>query len=488
MTMQRELVNQIRTATHDELVRAGYRFHTPFVIELDQGELIVDQVVRLIPGRRMVVFGIWRGMPVAAKLFYAGKNAVRHLSSEVNGIKIMQENKIPTPLLRYEGVAADKKTQILIFDRLIKAESLETLWRKQDNMESIIPVLYAAIIEIATQHVLGVVQKDMHMGNFLVEGKIIYTLDGGQIKAKPELLSKEDSMNHLALFLSQLGVGIEELQEQLFLHYARARGWLLKPQDSIEMRYLIRKWNEERWKDYAKKIFRNSTEFMAVKRFGIHGMTRRDVCGKEFELFLQNPESAFTHSSMTMLKNGGSSTVIKVTLDNREWVIKRYNMKSIWHRMRRLLRQTRAHKSWRLAQKLDLFNVNTPKPVAYLESNYFGLRGKSYYVSEYVRGTDLKTYLLPYAEQAWNALPVIQRVVQLLRALAKIEITHGDLKASNIIMNENAQPAIIDLDGAAEHFTVTGLQKAWRSELKRFLLNFTDAPALADLFRRALRK
>ncbi len=488
VTMPSDAVAVARSITSDDLSRADYQFPTPFIIELDQGEFFAEEVVRLIPGRRMVAFGTWRGLQVVAKIFFDRKHAGRHLAADVKGVKAMIENKIPTPTLRYEGVARDKKTQVLIFDRLQNAHDLEAMWRQRESNDSMLSILHMVMIELATQHVLGVLQKDMHMGNFLITGKSIYTLDGAQIEVQEKMLSKEDSMNNLALFLSQLGAGHDDLQINLFLYYARARGWLLKPQDSIDMHLMIRKHNDSRWQRFEKKIFRNSTDYIAIKRFAMRGMMLRANQGKEFSEFLAQPDAVFQRSDRVMLKDGRSSTVIKVTLDGRELVVKRYNMKNIWHRLRRALRITRARKSWRLAQKLNLFNISTAPAVAYLESNILGIKGTSYFVSEYINGCDVKKFLAPYETQPYAATHVIGRVIDMLRSLAKLEVTHGDLKSSNIIINYHLQPVLIDLDGAVEHLSVTGLRKAWRSELKRFLRNFEDLPAIHDLFKHALRK
>jgi tRNA A-37 threonylcarbamoyl transferase component Bud32 len=483
-----ESVAEIRSVVWDDLHGADYRFATPFIIELDQGEFFAEEIVRLVPGRRMVAFGSWRGVPVAVKLFYDRKHAARQLNADVAGVKAMIENKIPTPDIRYEGLALDKKTQVLIFDRLLQSKNLEDLWQTRTTDQALQSILEDVIVEMATQHVLGVMQKDTHMGNFLIEGKTIYTLDGAQIETRDAMLAKAESMENLALFLSQLGAGVEPLQEHLFCYYAKTRGWLLKPRDMHEIQALIKECNDTRWKKFEKKIFRNCTDFVVTKNLLLRGMLRRDHSGPQFDEFIHHPDAVFKRDDIVMLKDGGSSTVIKVVLDGRELVVKRYNIKNFWHRLRRAFRVTRAEKSWRLAQRLNLFYINTPKPVAYLETNVAGVRGKSYIVTEYVYGSDLKQYLAPYESSSYSVLHIIKRTVDLLRSLAKLEITHGDLKATNIIINEHLQPVLIDLDGAAEHFSLIGLRKAWRLELKRFMRNFDDLPAIREVFRRSLRK
>ena len=63
---------------------------------------------------------------------------------------------------------------------------------------------------------------------------------------------------------------------------------------------------------------------------------------------------------------------------------------------------------------------------------------------------------------------MVKRISLLLKNVAKVEITHGDLKITNILINAAEQPVLIDLDGAAEHGSLSRLRKAWQNELARF--------------------
>lgn len=472
--------------TADDLLTADYQFKTPFLLDLGVDELYAEKILRLVPGRRMVVFATWRGMPVVAKLFFDKRRARQQADADAKGIKLLEENKIPTPPLKHMGATADKRVYALIFERIKDSHDLYELWSQRESEEELIPTLHAVMIELATQHVLGIKQQDMHLGNYLIADKIIYTIDGSDVAATGNLLSKSESMENLALLLSQLGAGVVPLQESLFMHYARARGWLLKPSDTLDIKFLIKQHDVSRWQDYQKKIFRSSTDFLPYKRLGQRGMLMRTAHQTEMQAFLCNPDSVFKKPDVMMLKNGRSSTVIKTMLDGREVVIKRYNMKNILHRLRRMLRHTRAEHCWRLAQKLCLFHVKTAAPLAYVESNWFGIRGKSYYVMEYVPGVDIKTYLEPFEPEPYRAARLIQRVCQLLESLQQLEITHGDLKATNMIVNDKQQPVLIDLDGANEHLTLSGLRQAWREEIQRFLRNFVELPSLSQIMQRLL--
>src|SRR5205085_4110489 len=118
-----------------------------------------------------------------------------------------------------------------------------------------------------------------------------------------------------------------------------------------------------------KKIFRDCTDFACFRDRRTKGMYDRKYAGPQLMAFLSSPESIFDSPHAIVLKAGRSSTVIKVTLDNRELVIKRHNLKNFWHWSRRMLRSTRAFHSWRLAQKLRLFGVTTARPVTFIEKS-----------------------------------------------------------------------------------------------------------------------
>lgn len=484
MTIPSDAVSAPSALTWKDLRAIKYAYNEPFCYALSDGDVFyADEVARLVPGRRLVAFGTWQGKSVVCKMFFDLRHAKRHMEKDRAGIKTLEENKIPAPILLHEDTSKDQRVYVLMYDRIFGAHSLEEIWQGRENIEAVMPQMKAVIIELATQHVLGVQQHDLHLKNFLLTDKIIYTLDGAQIQLYPCLLPKKQSMNSLALFLSQLGVGVEKYQELLFRHYAKARGWLLKREDVVEMFLMIKRWNQERWQRFEKKIFRSSSDFAKINDWSTFGIYNRYYSSEEFSQFLANPESAFAHPTAVMLKNGRSSTVIQVVLGGSTLVVKRYNLKNFWHRLRRCLRPTRAYSCWRLSQKMNLFGVQTAQPAAFIEKRWMGLRGKSYFVTEYIAGSHAGDYFTQHENDDLAVVQMVKRIAKLLRNLARLEITHGDLKITNILINQNKRPVLIDLDGASEHVSITGLRSSWKREIRRFMQNFIDMPKVAEKFR-----
>lgn len=470
-----------------ELYLAKFSFNTPFQLALeDEQTLKVKEVLRIIPGRRLVVVGTWCEKSVVAKLFVHPKFAKQHFDKESKGIKILNNNKIPTPHLYFQGQSKDKKIYVLIFAKIENAKSLAEVWFTKKSCERLLPLLHAIILEIATQHVLGVLQQDLHLKNFLLTKKTLYTLDGGGIEKLPYLLPKKMSMQSLALFFSQLGISIRDQQEKLFDYYAKSRGWLLKQNDIPEFLSMIKRWDDHRWQQFEKKIFRESSDFVCLKNSFCYSMFDRQYTTPDFLSFLQNPELAFNHPTTKILKSGFSSTVIRFTLHEKEFVVKRYNLKNLWHRIRRLLRPTRAFTSWRLAQKLKLFDILTATPVAFIEKRYFAFRDKSYFVTEYVSGEHAGDFFNRYQDDPEKMFSMIKKITALLKNLSKMAIIHGDLKITNILINQFEQPVLIDLDGASEH-SPSRLKKRWRKDIQRFLKNFHHQPFLYEKFKEELK-
>lgn len=469
------------------LAEAKFAFAESFAIKLSHDDVLyADQVIRLLPKKRMTVFGVWRGKNVVAKLFFDKKHAKRHLQKEMQGIELLLENKIPTPQIYHHDISQDKKIHILISERIFIGKSLDEIWRERKSVTEIMPILQAMMIELATQHVLGIVQQDLHLKNFLILPKKIYTLDGAEIENTGALLPKKESMLNLALFFSQFGVGMKPYYEKLFKYYAKSRGWILKLADFNDLTDMINEHDRERWQQYSKKIYRDCTDFMATKSFNTIAVINRRHMQPAFETFLSDPESLMQQANQ-ILKAGRSSTVIKTTINGRDYVIKRYNVKNMWHFLRRMFRPTRAYATWRMAHKLILFGVPTAKPIAFLEKRMFGLRTVSYSISEYVKGPDAQHFFSTHATDDIDTVRLIKKVTALLKSFANLKITHGDLKLTNILIDEKGIPMLIDLDGTVEHNSDFALRRIFKKEIKRFLRNFGDKPYLQAEFNKELR-
>lgn len=458
--------------------------NVPFQLHLTQSlqVLTVEKILRFVPGKRLVAFAKWGDTEVVAKLFFHLKQAKSSAMKDARGIKALIEANIPTPKLLYEGSLANQlEVYIILIEKIFPAKNLDEIWKTKKDTKDALALMRTVIIEIATQHVLGILQHDLHMKNFLVTDQCLYSLDGNKIFKYNYPLSKKVSLHYLAIFLVQLGAGTTQLQNELYQIYAQSRGW---PLSKADVHYLQRAYYRvglDFHRRFLKKIFRDCTLFKKMTTFNLSIMYDREYKSPEFLHLLNHPDAFFDHPQSELLKSGRSSTVVKVTINNRHLVIKRYNTKNKWHWLRRAFRKTRAESSWRLAQFLCLRGLSTAKPIAFINSHFLGLRSKSYFIMEYVPGKNIGDYFNHYQSHDERFQQIALHVLTLLKNLKELRITHGDLKKTNILI-QNDYPVLIDLDGMRCFQSTLLFKRAFRHDLHRFMRNWDHHSTIYQLF------
>ena len=179
-----------------------------------------------------------------------------------------------------------------------------------------------------------------------------------------------------------------------------------------------------------------------------------------------------------MLKAGNSATVVRVRVGDAAYVVKRYNVKSFTHGLRRALRpRPRYRVAWLSGHRLRRLGVATPRPVALLEFRR-GLANVAYLVMEDL-GTprDLREAI---AGNGYSSR-IGRDVALLFRALGDAQLVHGDTKASNFLVRDEGV-YLIDLDAVKP-----GIQARSR-DVARFLANWDDQPDVRESFRGALQE
>lgn len=479
--------NSIPDITSSILKKAKRTISVPFALRLREQEqpLYCDKVIRVIPGKRLVAFGHWNNKPIVAKLFFERGKAKMHSHRDVAGIEALIVENVPTPKLLFQGTDQKQHIHVLVFERIMDSCNLDALWHDKSDIEELTALMHAVTVELATQHVMGIVQHDLHLKNFLVTSKTIYTLDGDSVEHFNRTLSKKESLEHLGLFFSQLGVGAEELKQQLFDTYVKSRGWIVRPADTELLQQTIKKYSTQRWLQYQKKIMRNCTAFDRIEKFTTLVMCDREYETENFIKFMRNPDVYFAQSNSQILKDGRSSTVAKIKIDNRTLVVKRYNVKSVWHWLRRCTRRTRATEGWRISHLLRLMGIPTAKPIAFIEKRFFGLRNKSYLVMEYIDGKHCGEYFTKHCNDEDKISKVAKRILAIFNQLAQLRMTHGDLKMTNIIISHD-RPVLIDLDGVREHRNVFSFKRTFNKELQRFMKNWDNFPSVKNIFQKLM--
>jgi tRNA A-37 threonylcarbamoyl transferase component Bud32 len=183
-----------------------------------------------------------------------------------------------------------------------------------------------------------------------------------------------------------------------------------------------------------------------------------------------------------VLKHDAVTTVVEVGDGERRWVVKRYNTKNRWHAVRRALRTSRAVNCWHAADRLRQAGIDTPRPVAVLEERLLGiLRGRSWFIHEYVDGETLDQALL---HTGGDRSALVSQATDIVMRLRRAGIVHGDLKATNFLVS-GEHIYLLDLD-ATRRLRGRRLEAGLHRDQQRFMRNWSERPELAEMFRKEL--
>lgn len=452
----------------------------PLNLELENGQvLVIEQWLRVLPEQRYVGKGQWQGRTVLAKLLI-GHKAARQYQRELVGAQLLSEQQITSAEL-LDCQQQNDGSAYLLFEFVDQAQSLAAVWQECQSdkplSERQTAVLGAALGAVAQMHLRGLWQSDLHLDNLLQQGERLYVVDGGGVHNEHagQPLSQEKVIANLAVFFAQLPSAFDAHLEELLVHYLLVNGQHALRLESLQQHILsIRTW---RVKDYLKKAGRECSLFSArVHLFGLRVVWR--AAQDELEPVLSNPDAAIAAGHL--YKTGGAATVARIECGQRTLVVKRYNIKNLIHWLKRFWRPSRAWHSWREGHRLSVLGIATPQPLAIIENRWYGLRGSALLISEYCGEQDIIHRLASYQDS--DAVPEaeINALTELLNALIREKISHGDLKGHNILWHQQ-RCYLIDLDAMQQHRSVRRFTRAYQKDRSRLLRNWPQQSPLYKL-------
>ncbi|OIN54681.1 lipopolysaccharide kinase InaA family protein [Pseudomonas costantinii] len=473
-----------------ELKTAGRTPSLPLTIELADaagpGQLQLLSLLRVLPGERYVGAAVWRGRPVLAKLL-VGSKAARHFQRERNGVRLLAEQGLITPLLLADGLQ-EGEGGWLLFEFIEGAESLADAWQAVEGLPPLADeqtaVLAEALGAIAQMHAKGLWQEDLHLDNLLRQGGKLYLIDGAGIRVEDagKPLSRNRVLENLGVFFAQLPKNLEPFTEELLVYYLLANGEHALPLEALEKQ--VRKVSAWRLKDFLNKVGRECTLFSVVRgAFALRAIRREEEAA--MLPVLERADALLDQGHL--YKTGGSATVAKVEVAGRPLVIKRYNIKGFTHWLRRFWRPSRAWHSWYEGNRLAFLGIATPKPLAVLEKRFLWLRSRAYLVTEYLPGPDLIERFAPYVEGGDAPEAELVALDRLFAELIRERISHGDFKGHNLFWDRDRW-VLIDLDAMRQHGSAASFAPAFARDRARFMRNWPVGSALYQVIDQRLPK
>jgi len=469
------------------LSTSGRRLKIPFraLLKSDNQhvELTCSRIMRVLHGKRLICLGEYNGKDVIVKFFSDSKRGKKHCIREERGFRALKEAGIKTPSLLFKGLLKPGCEPVLVFRMIDQAIDFAEAWEqvRSDNRRA--ELLKRIVSIIAYQHEAGLIHDDLNLGNFLLAGNDIYTIDG-DVRYKGKPLPKAKSLENLGLFFAQIYPRFDRLISDVFNIYLEKRAWsknIVICNRSIKE---IRHQRKKRKKKYLKKIYRECSVFICQKSWDSFLVFDRNYNTEKMVRFLADPDALIDDSRL--LKDGNTTTVALVKVDGQRLVVKRYNIKNTWHALRRYARPSRAWHAWRNAHRLALLGILTPKPIALLEKRWGPFRSKAYFITEYVDGIDVYHLLHSDRRKEVDQKFLTKQFGELFQSLIDASFRHGDFKATNFIVMDNGL-FIIDLDAMREHKFRYWFRRAFNRDLERFMQNWADLSEVGNIFSEQIR-
>ncbi|WP_404941927.1 lipopolysaccharide kinase InaA family protein [Pseudomonas danubii] len=473
-----------------ELKNSGRSPTLPLSLELADAagpaQLQLLTLLRVLPGQRYVGAGVWRGRPVLAKLL-VGPKAARHFQRELQGVRLLAEQGLSTPLLLADGLQ-EGEGGWLLFEFLEGAQSLGDAWKQVEKLPVLADeqtaVLAEALGAIAQLHAKGLWQEDLHLDNLLRHDGKLHLIDGAGIcveeAGKP--LSRQKVLENLGVFFAQLPKSLEPFTEELLVHYLLSNAEHALPLEALEKQVnKVRGW---RLRDFLNKVGRECTLF-SVQRgpFALCAIRREE----EAAMLPVLAQADALLDQGHLYKTGGAASVGRVEAAGRTLVVKRYNIKGLAHWLKRFWRPSRAWHSWREGNRLEFLGVATPRPLAVLEQRFLWLRRRAYLVTEYLPGPDIIERFAPFVDSGEAPESELLALDRLFAQLIRERISHGDFKGHNLFWQEDRW-ALIDLDSMCQHSSLSSFAPAFARDRARFMRNWPESSNLYQVIDRRLPK
>jgi serine/threonine protein kinase len=188
----------------------------------------------------------------------------------------------------------------------------------------------------------------------------------------------------------------------------------------------------------------SSGHALASVRVGSLRWTLRAGADERLNAVLEDPD-AFLADPVWHFKSSRNVTVARIPREGRTgWVLRRLNYGKPLHRLRDFFRPSRARRAFHNGLRLEQAGVATARVLAVCEVRRLGWPIRAYLLTEEIPGALTLDRLLK------DHLLSRTATLNLADVLARLHdngFSHRDLKAANVLFDDQMQAHLIDLDG-----------------------------------------
>jgi tRNA A-37 threonylcarbamoyl transferase component Bud32 len=329
------------------------------------------------------------------------------------------------------------------------------------------------------------------LNNFFLYKEQVVLLDAAAIKVETpgNIVPEKSRLENLALFFAQFPVWHDQHLESLLDNVNYQGVDELRISSVTEFVKLVKKARKHRIAAYSKKLTRSSTAHLVEHRTDRMMVCDRAILSNELNNFVDTPDKYIDQGET--IKAGNTSTVAIVNINQKRYLVKRYNIKNWAHDLRRIfgriIGNNRALNSWRFSHILPMLGINTAKPFMLLERRKLRwIPRESYFLCEVLEGKTVAELVEDENISPDEKSAAIIAFKALFTVMADYGISHGDLKATNFIYVNN-KLYVLDLDAMKRHKDYVSFHKSFQKDLKRFVNNWAELVDFESITEQAIQ-
>lgn len=433
----------------------------------DEKQVACISILRDMAGVRRVYDGVWNGRPVIIKVFEHKIKARYHLRREWDKLISLREKGVSCPEAFFYGRTKEGYA-VMVIEKIADSVTALDVYNEAQTRQEKIEVLCRVIKEVAFEHAKGVFQRDLHLGNFLIQADKLFSIDPCQMKFRKKPISKNKGIGQVAA-IAAFASSYTEVDELDIIceKYLSFRGFETTKADLVFFRHRLILSVKKGVSYGLKKFMRSSKRHLRLKMSDYKAIFDRNFIGSaNTDDFVGQIDSLMDRG--VILKNGNTCYVSRINFNGKEVVIKRYNSKGFFHSLRHTIKRSRARRGYLCGHRLNLLGIATPKPLAYIEICKYFLVCKSYLVTEFIEGVNYHDFQHYPSIADVDKKAIAEKIDKIFCELEEHLISHGDLKHSNILISKDG-PVLTDLDSTIAHKCRLTFRRERKKDIARFL-------------------